>query len=315
MQPVYFLYIIIFVLIVISIGVSYGLAYHIYQTMFNSTTVTKTIHRLNKNALTSSAFKTFRDEHRQDFSTFKEVSIINDNLHLIGYIKENDSKVFVISLGGYKVDASRNYGMQSYLFKDKYNLLCIDSRGTGKSDGFQVTMGYKERSDLLKWIDYLIANYGADIQIILDGVSMGGNVVLIVSNKLPPQVKGIISDSGFTTIYDQLDYNLQSYYHLIKPLRMVILSFLNLLLKKNQQVELKTFSSIKCLKNAQCPVCFIYGNDDHFVSNEFVLANYEACTSQKEIHQIVNGKHLMNVFINEENYRYIVESFIEKCVN
>ena len=74
-------------------------------------------------------------------------------------------------------------------------MLHPDARAHGESEGKYIGFGCLDRKDALKWIDWVIEHCGADVEILLHGISMGGATVLMASGmELSPQVKGIITD-------------------------------------------------------------------------------------------------------------------------
>ena len=76
----------------------------------------------------------------------------------------------------------------------------IDARAHGASEGKYIGFGCLDRNDLVRWIEYVISLLGEDCEILLHGTSMGGATALMASGlELPNNVKGIISDSAFTS--------------------------------------------------------------------------------------------------------------------
>lgn len=84
-----------------------------------------------------------------------------------------------------------------------FNVLVPDVRGHGDSGGDVIGMGWPERWDVLAWADELIAR-DTEAEIVLHGVSLGGATVLMAAGEfVPSNIKAAISDSGFTTAYEQ----------------------------------------------------------------------------------------------------------------
>lgn len=72
-----------------------------------------------------------------------------------------------------------------------------------------------ERKDYLKWIQNVLKANGEYTQIILHGVSMGGATVMMTSGEdLPANVKAIVEDCGYTSVRDELTFQLKRMYHL-----------------------------------------------------------------------------------------------------
>ena len=81
-----------------------------------------------------------------------------------------------------------------------HNLLLIDQRAHGKSQGSTITFGIKERYDVLTWVDYALERFGKDTKILLYGISMGASTVLMASElPLPENVKGIVADCPYSS--------------------------------------------------------------------------------------------------------------------
>ena len=63
-------------------------------------------------------------------------------------------------------------------------------------------MGWLDKDDLKCWVN-LILEQNSNANIILHGSSMGAATVLMASgDELPQNVKAIIADSGYTSVWD-----------------------------------------------------------------------------------------------------------------
>ena len=83
---------------------------------------------------------------------------------------------------------------------DWNRVLLPDHAAHGRSEGKYLSFGIKESRDCLAWIDFLIDHFGADVKIILTGISMGAaTVVMAGGEELPPNVIGILADCGYST--------------------------------------------------------------------------------------------------------------------
>lgn len=94
-----------------------------------------------------------------------------------------------------------------------YNVLMPDARGHGESEGKYIGFGWHERKDILLWIDKVLERTGEDSSIVLFGISMGGATVMSASGeKLPLQVKAVIEDCGYSSLWGELSYNIRRIY-------------------------------------------------------------------------------------------------------
>ena len=122
------------------------------------------------------------------------------NLHA-AYIDQN-SHIYMIMVHGYRGDGASIISPIKQMKKAGYNLLIPDLRGHGFSEGDYIGMGWDDREDIIQWIDYLLSK-DPHASIILYGVSMGGATVMdVAGEKLPHQVKAIIEDCGYTSVWD-----------------------------------------------------------------------------------------------------------------
>ena len=116
------------------------------------------------------------------------------------YHTKNNAPV-QIQFHGYKSNAYLDFCGGHYLArKVEHNVLVVDQRSHGKSEGNTITFGVKERRDVLSWIEYVINHFGSDTPIILCGLSMGAATVLMSADLgLPENVKGIIADCPYSS--------------------------------------------------------------------------------------------------------------------
>ena len=128
-----------------------------------------------------------------------------DNLKLHGtLLKSGNNKNCVICFHGYTSKGLNDYGaMSKFYHEQNFNVIMIDARNHGESEGQYTGFGVLDRQDALNWIEYAISKFGKDVNIFLHGDSMGGATVLMTSGlDLAVNVKAIIADCAFTSAYD-----------------------------------------------------------------------------------------------------------------
>lgn len=133
----------------------------------------------------------------------EDIYIKPASLRLHGKLFKNDSSNYAIVCHGYTSKAKHMAGFVNKFYSLGYNVLAVDARAHGDSEGTKIGMGWPERMDVIEWIK-LILSWDSDAKIILHGVSMGAATVLMASGEaLPENVKVIIADCGYTSEWDE----------------------------------------------------------------------------------------------------------------
>ena len=185
-------------------------------------------------------------------------------LHGVYFPGETESDKLVICLHGYTSQCMSDFiGLSDYYLRHGYRMLLIDARTHGQSEGVYIGFGCPDRKDLLGWINWAILNCGEQIRILLHGISMGGATVLMASGlELPEQVKGIISDCGFTSPKEVFTHVLHTMYHLPAFPMIQISDRIN---RKKAGYGLDECNAAEEVKKAKVPILLIHGEADHFV--------------------------------------------------
>lgn len=204
----------------------------------------------------------------------------DDGLKLSSEVFINpESNNWAITIHGY--NGGRHYmdNVACQYYQHGYNILLPDLRANGDSEGKWKGMGYLDKDDIINWTEYLIEQYG-DIKIVLHGISMGGATVMMASGEqLPSNVKGLVEDCGYTSVWDIFDDEIHYLYHLPAFPLMHVASGIS---KVRAGYSFGEASSLKAIAKNNLPVLFIHGDSDTFVHTEMIDKVYDACNSTKE---------------------------------
>lgn len=204
----------------------------------------------------------FHDENIFRIVSIKSFDKKKLNAHYA--INPKDSHKYIIYVHGWCGSPDEETKVLREIYeKLDYNLVCIEQRAQWDNNIKLCTMGIREARDLLSWIDYVIKR-DEKAEIVLHGMSMGaGTVALINQYQLPPQVKCLITDAGFTSIYDTfLD---SSQMMLGNFLASVFIFSAYIDLKLFHRLDIKKDSPVNALKNCHLPILFIHGDKDQKV--------------------------------------------------
>mgnify|MGYP000845316418 FL=1 len=243
----------------------------------------------------------------------EEVSIVShDNLVLSGsYLPNSEpSKKTIVLVHGYRVYSSY---MLQYVgtFLDKgWNVLLMDQRSHGKSEGKFASYGYHEKQDLDRWVNWLIEKHGKDATIGLLGVSMGGGTVLeyLAINKY---VKFVIADCPYSDLKELMHYQLWQLNH-VPP--FPVLNILDLMLKKRIKFKLADVSPLEAVKDSELPVMFVHGSNDNYVPTYMSKKMYDAKKGTKKLLIIDGAVHANAYGVNQELYEKEMWLFIEEAI-
>ena len=139
-----------------------------------------------------------------------------------------------------------------------YPVLLFDFRGHGSSGRSAVSLGFKERLDVLAAYDYL-KEAGAK-QFVLMGVSMGSVAAIHAAVDCGQDLKAIVADSPFENLRETVSL------HTALILKLPAFPFADLFvwnlsrIGDFQAAELDTTQALQ--KTARVPVLLIYGADD-----------------------------------------------------
>lgn len=229
------------------------------------------------------------------------------------YTTEGDKKKIAICFHGYTSKGMSDYvALSDYYFKRGFGLLLPDARAHGDSEGKYIGFGCLDRQDALGWINWVIKECGKDVEIILHGTSMGGATVLMASGlNLPPQVKGIVSDCGFTSPKEVFTHVLNSMYHL--PAFPVIPAA-NIVNKKLAGYGMDECNAKREVRKAKIPILFIHGSGDTFVPCSMCHEIYDNCASPKKKLIVEGAAHGESYYKDREKYENALTEFFNEVL-
>lgn len=237
----------------------------------------------------------------------------SDNLKLHAYEVKNENKTdkWAIVVHGYTSEGKLLSSKAKHLYNMGYNVLVPDLRSHGTSEGNYIGMGWHDRLDIIDWINYIVKN-NPNSEIALHGTSMGSATVLMVSGEnLPSNVKAIVADCGYTSVYDEFSYQLKQLFNLPA---FPIMNFSDVVTHIRAGYCLNDASAINQVKKSTTPILYIHGDKDDFVPYYMMDELYNATNSEKEKLTIEGGEHANSDLVNPKLYWSTVNSFLEKYI-
>ena len=247
-----------------------------------------------------------------DSREHEEVSVTScDGLTLRGtYLPIENARGTILCFHGYRAVGLQDFApMPKYYHSLGLNVLVVDQRACGKSDGKYTTFGILERRDVLSWANYFDRRLGGT-PLILDGLSMGAASVMLAADlPLPASVRGIIADCGFTSAWEIIAHCGRQWFH-IPAFPMVHL--LSAIATLRFGGGYRSCSTLTSLSNSTIPLLLLHGADDDFVPTYMSEENFKASAARIKRKLIVPGAgHGMSYLVDQKRCQQELSDFVD----
>lgn len=231
-----------------------------------------------------------------------------DRLKLTGAAFLQESRQWVIAVHGYRSTGFQDMAdVAMHYYGQGYNVLVPDLRGHGRSEGKIIGMGWLDRLDLVQWIQ-MICEQDPAAEILLHGCSLGAAAVLMTSGeKLPDNVKLIIADSSYTSVYSEFKWLLHKYTKY--PVnRFMVLA--NRYARRKMGYSLIRASVTRQLGSNHLPVLFLHDREDPLVPVAETGTLLEATAGEKSCVIFETAGHMQAKTLQPDRYWQVVDEFI-----
>lgn len=231
----------------------------------------------------------------------------HDGLKLKAIYYPCDSKKTVIWVHGYTSHAERESAYPGLFYRSLgFNVLIPYLRAHGPSEGKYISFGALEHLDMMKWVDK-INELIPNSQIILHGLSMGGGIVLDLSDKELKNVKCLISDAPNESIEMFLRNVTNSVF---KKDADKVYPQLHERYQKEFSVDPRAFDRVKNIANGRYPLLLAAGELEH---REELFRAIEDRNPQPTTTVILPGcNHGNGMYKQTEMYQHAITKFIDK---
>ena len=239
------------------------------------------------------------------------VSSHGENLYADVLRPEKPSHVWCMCIHGWTSHPQNMAVPARHFYEKGYNILLPYMRGHGKSEVKDVGMGWLDRPDMLDWMTYIIS-IDPEAEIFMIGVSMGAATVMMTGGEaLPRNVKCLIADCGYSSVWDEIKHEVQHRLHLpVHPMA----DMSRLVARMRAGYDIKKASSVEQLKKCSTPILFIHGENDEFVPYSMLEKVYAAPDCEKDILSVPDAAHAVSWDIHPELYWPKADGFIAKYI-
>ena len=245
---------------------------------------------------------------------------------------------WAIVVHGYGCTQANSWYLASHYLHMGYHVVTPDLRGAGMSDGGFVTLGHDESRDIHLWAEKIVEQ-DPQAKIVLHGVSMGAATVMLaaagsdatraadedkaaqagtkaggaatshpIGGALPPEVVAVVEDSGYTSAYDLIAWQLESSFGLPS---FPLLDIMNMRCEDLAGFSLKDASPYDAVAQEKLPILFIHGTADTLVPPEMAQILYDHATAPKQILLIDGALHAVASQKDEARYFQTLHDFLE----
>ncbi len=248
-------------------------------------------------------------EENKEYKT--EVSITNDGLKLVGeYFDFGFSKCVLIEQG-------RAEGLfYNYYFAKPYkdagcNVLVIDTRANGLSEGRYISGGWLESRDIPVWINHITQNFPHNKEFYIHGICVGSAAAIFAAAKedFPECVKGIVAEGPFHSFYESFREHLIDYRKPVYP----ILWQIRFLCKIHIGTDIKKQAPITYIDKINVPILMFCGRKDVYSLPEKCQSLFDKCSSNhKRLVWFDEGSHSHLRINAQEKYDSEIIKFISE---
>ena len=242
---------------------------------------------------------------RQEFFCKSEDGL---NLHAYTYIPQGPAySRWAVICHGYDGDAASMLDQARPLSQLGFNVLLPNARGHGLSEGSYIGMGWSERRDMIGWLDFILKR-DPDAEVLLYGISMGAETVMMTVGEadLPGNVKAVIEDCGYTSVWDEFAYQLKAVFGLPA---FPVLHLASLIARLRYGWSFGEASAVRQLAKSKVPILCIHGTRDTFVPVEMLEEVYAAASAPKERLVVEGAEHGGANVVGGERYWSTVRDF------
>ncbi|MDM0478894.1 alpha/beta hydrolase [Clostridium perfringens] len=308
-------YIIILIIMCVLV-IAFFLATGLY--IFRST-VTRELHDIEKSYNRYVENNLF-DEALYNSASKEDITLKSfDGLNLTSTLimNENPTNKFIVLVHGVSICYVGSLKYFDIFYKNGFNVLIVNQRRHGKSEGKYSTYGFYEKYDVNMWIEYLKSRFGNDIILGLHGESMGAGTVM-ETIPLNDSIKFVIEDCGYSNFHELIGFQITHEYknRLVRKILRPSLLFANFFMKTKAKFSMKKIVPIDIVASTSLPMMFVHGKEDYFVPWYMAVDLYKAKTKgYKELYLVEGAKHAEALEVNKILYEKKIMTFIEKALS
>ena len=241
-----------------------------------------------------------------------EVQIENDGFKLFGEYFDFGADRCVIILPGRCESLIYSYYFAPPYEKAGFNVLVVDTRCHGKSDGKYNTIGVQESRDVTAWAKLVHERFGNQ-EVYFHGICIGTSSALFAlqADRCPEYMRGLVTEGCYVSFRETFKRHMIA---LKRPL-FPVLQFVMMQIYRHTGTNVYKQKPIWAIRKIRpdCRVLFLYGEKDIFSIPEKSRKLFGACVSQdKKLVWFEKGGHSHLRINNTQKYDQAIIDFFER---
>ena len=252
-------------------------------------------------------WKTGLDWAKENVQYKNEVEITSAGYHLVGEYYDFGFKRAVIIIPGRTETVFYSYYYAQGFKNAGYNVLCIDKRAHGLSEGEYEDGGKYSHVDIHAWARLLEERFQMH-DVTLHGICIGSSQCIYAASSpaCPENITRVITDGMFATFGESFKEHMAEQKRQIFPTLQMTMLWGKKYTKVNHLVE----GPIKEIGKLKKPILMIYTKMDRYSTESQAKRLYEKCGSEeKELRYFPYGCHSHVRLNNTEGYDALLKEW------
>ena len=246
---------------------------------------------------------------RENAEYKKDVHIVNNGANLYGEYYDFGKSRCAVILSGRTESLIYGYYFAIPYAKCDCNILVLDPRGHGLSDGEFNTVGFEESKDTIAWVNHIRETYGIE-SFIFHGICIGAanGMLALASPNCPDCIDAIITEGMFPNFSESVKN------HMIeqKKPRKLTLRLVDFWMKHYTGHSMRR-GPINVIENVHVPLLMLHSKEDLYSTPEYAQKLYDLSGAEsKKLVWFDHGRHSMLRITDTERYDASITEFLSE---
>ena len=237
----------------------------------------------------------------------KEVHIVNEGMNLYGEYYDFGYRRAVIVVPGRTESLRYGYYFAKPYVENGYNLLVIDQRAHGESDGRYNTVGFDEHRDLIAWAEYIHTHHEVE-SIVLHGICIGASCSLfaMTAPTCPDYIVAMVAEGMYPTFYESFKNHMIA----LKKPTFPYMGLINMWMKVHTGYSMK-YGPVHVINQYHKPLLMIHSKEDLYSLPDAAQKMYDVSPADnKRLVWFEHGEHSQLRYADAEAYDNAIIMFL-----